>query len=238
MQKFLSATFLLIFAYVVPAQPNRFTNRGCYLYSTTFNQYAVKYDSLMLRLQEMEIRSIILSVNTGVLGDNGPTYTSRVKEFNRQAHLNDITVHAMHLQGYTYIDDYQSAVIATDKIIAYNNSAESLEKFDGLHLDVEPHTHLNWNSENGYLPESTVNEDIMQRFLGLLATLRDQLNDAILISSDALIFSADQTYWIHEKIESGSLNTGHINQLLEWEGYAPAVGFKFVCGLGCVANLM
>lgn len=197
------------------AMANRFQSRGCYLYSSTFNQYVDKYDRLMIKLQEMGIHSVFLSTSVGVLGDNGPIYTSRVKDFNKQAHFRNITVHAMYLQSYVYIDDYKSAIVATDKVIDYNNNATVEERFDGVHLDVEPHTHPDWSSQDGYLPGSTVNENIMQNFIGLLDTLQSQLENAVQNGSDTLYSSADQTYWIHDKVESGNLNTGHINHLLE-----------------------
>ena len=189
------------------------------MYSSDFDKYADKYDSLVIKLGELGIKSVLLSTNTGILDERAPTYLSRVKDFILHAHQAGITVHAMHMQSYTYLDDYNSAVTATNKVIAFNNSVDQTERFDGIHLDVEPHTHPDWNSQTGFLPGSQVNENIMKRFVGLLDTLKSVVDSAMKNGSDSLFISADQTYWIHDKIAAGQLQTGTVNDLLQFADF-------------------
>ncbi|MDP3147706.1 MAG: T9SS type A sorting domain-containing protein [Ignavibacteria bacterium] len=170
----------------------------------------------MTQLENLGIKTVILSTNADLLADLNSNYRKYIKDFNSHAHARGVFVHAMYLQSYLFIDQHGAAIDRTNKIINFNDSAIAPEKFDGLHLDVEPHTHPNWDSPNGYLPGSNTNETIMQNFIGLLDTIRKRLNESYLSGSDTLMLSADQTYWIHDKVVTGELNTGHVNDLLKY----------------------
>ena len=198
------------------ARNNKFESRGCYLYSSPFYQYINNYDSLIDQFEKLGIKSVLLSTDANLLDNVSSNYRKYVRDFIKIAHQRGVFVHAMHLQSYHFIDGYAGAIDRTNKIIDYNNNVEDLEKFDGVHLDVEPHTHPNWTSPNGYLPGSNANETIMRNFIGLLDTLRSVLDLSLSNGADTLIISADQTYWIHDKAVAGELNTGHVNDLLKY----------------------
>ncbi|MGQ0659220.1 MAG: TolC family protein [Chromatiales bacterium] len=68
-----------------------------------------------------------------------------LREFLRDAHARGIEVHALHGEPDWFLDDKQGRVAAfISAVKKFNDRAGEGERFDALHLDVEPHTLAAW----------------------------------------------------------------------------------------------
>lgn len=74
--------------------------------------------------------------------------TAHYRYFNRQALKHGITVHALHGDPTWALTDKQDTCLAfIDAVHIYNQSVLPSERFEAIHLDVEPH---GLNGTNGY----------------------------------------------------------------------------------------
>ncbi len=121
--------------------------------------------------------------------DNGITeiyyYTSsfdeKTNEFIKQANKRDIKV--FWLDGdYKWIENPNSLTVDLNKFFNYQNKFEY--KFDGIHLDIEPHQHPDWDKQKNQL---------YYKFIELTYNLR--------ITYPNLFIAYDIPIWMNDKIE-------------------------------------
>ena len=112
------------------------------------------------------------------------SYQTNLRIFLQQAHAAGIRVHALFGENHWALsENHHRAVARAEAIISFNNeSAFADEKFDGLHLDVEPHllpAYQQEESANGDSPDPDkwmVRLDILRQFLDMNRTVVEAID--------------------------------------------------------------
>jgi hypothetical protein len=103
-------------------------------------------------------------------------------------HAKGIRVHALIGDRNFALPQWHSYATSTvENIIRFNAESKRLERFDGIHLDVEPYLLPGFNSPR--------HGKILEGYLGLLSKVSDQARRA------KLIFGADIPFWYSEPDE-------------------------------------
>ncbi len=139
------------------------------------------------------------------------------KAFNRLAHNNKMKVHALMLDNLSlYVSD-QPIADDLDQINSFNDSAEPLERFDGISADLEAHI-LKINSDRRP-PGLTLswqenyekggdNDLLMKRTIDVMALAKRDMGNLTL--SQALGF------FVQPRVNSGHLEWGGADQFLKY----------------------
>jgi hypothetical protein len=89
-----------------------------------------------------------VSIQIGVSGSAGRRRLENAtswKALLQDAHRRGMTVHALHGDpGYALRSQHGVVLSAVDAVIAYNASVVPAERFDGIHLDIEPYLLAEW----------------------------------------------------------------------------------------------
>lgn len=109
---------------------------------------------------------------------DGESYQAALRLFLLEAHSRDIRVHALFGEpGYALESSSERVRAKVQAILEFNDSSETDQKFDAIHLDVEPHTLPQWRCPSEGCSEENwaVRRDILRQFLDMNARVVDQL---------------------------------------------------------------
>lgn len=163
----------------VPAAPLHNTDRetiSVYVYTRTVDAYAGDYETLAAQMRDDEnVGALFLSVGMKKLdptdSEYDPAYAPKIRAFVAAMHGKGIFVHAMYLQDETCLDDLALARSRTEEIIAFDVQSATLEKFDGLHLDIEPERADDWDYESRRF-------GLVQKLLAVMQAIRGEMTSA------------------------------------------------------------
>lgn len=119
------------------------------------------------------------------------------KFFNRLAHKNNITVHALAGDPRWCIERYHAQPLEwVLQVIEYNRASLPEERFDGIHCDAEPYV------------LGKVWEDNKQMLLKWSLDLNQKIADLIEAEDAEMIFGADIPFWYDDDV----------SMEVEWQG--------------------
>jgi hypothetical protein len=113
---------------------------------------------------------------------------TELRSFLRRAHAAGIAVHA--LDGYPEfgLREMRPKVLGlVQAILSFNRESDASERFDGIHLDVEPYQLLGF--------DSPLRQNILVEFLELQREVRASLQR----ESKPLVYGIDIPFWLYEE---------------------------------------
>ena len=131
-------------------------------------------------LLDMGINLVFLSTDSSRLLPSGTNasraYTQKMRDFINRSHNAGISVHAMTLEdtGFTFSKYHARGAQLVEWIIDFSADSETLEPFDGVHIDTEPHALPSWSDAMANQDWAGM-EKTMQQYVQLLATIHDTL---------------------------------------------------------------
>lgn len=158
------------------------------------------------QVQILGISDVLLSVDVRTASASR-TYRSTFSQMVSDFHSRGITVRCMIANGTKYLDDVNEIDIKVGYFIKMQGKLAADSRFDGVHVDIEPHAHPDWKT-SGYLPDET-RENLMQQMLACF----ERLN---LLIGDEYECSADIAHWLHHKYVSGDLITCRVQEWLQY----------------------
>jgi len=129
--------------------------------------------------------------NTRVLDNAEPT-----RVFLQQAHAHSLRVHALFGDPSHALREKHGVVLAsTDGVIAFNQAGPDDARFDGIHLDIEPHGLTRWKKA-----DLAQKRELLTQFVEVhhLAAKRLHAGD------EKLILGADIVFWLDKTNADGS----------------------------------
>lgn len=122
--------------------------------------------------------------------------TGRNREFLRAAHDHALRVHALTGDpSHTRRAKHSRVLDMTDALIEFNKSSPPEARFDGLHLDVEPHGLPQWKGADVGAKCALLTEFVELHHL-VAVRLRDR--------DPAILFGSDVVFWLDKKNSDGS----------------------------------
>ncbi|WP_138431754.1 TolC family protein [Fodinibius saliphilus] len=152
-------------------------NRSVYVWSETFNKYRRSF--LTEYIINNGISKVLLSA------DETATQSGKVASFISTMHKHDIKVHL--LAGVNSLINKDRI----DKLNSYVSQIDTL-RYDGLHLDVEPHTFQDWDEKMLFYQNNYI--DLLQQTKSLLSALNVQLGVSVPVTYDNNFLERIQTY--------------------------------------------
>lgn len=168
-------------------------------------------------LSSMGINQVYLSIGSVAVhrmiddssGSYDASYTNNLADFISRSNNAGISVHAMTLEDPFFTDtnnhSFGSGLI--DNILSYN-SRNANAAFDGIHINVEAHNPLVWQS--GTLNELNV---LLAGYNILTSSIYDQINTFEAAVGQNIIFSGSVAWWYNENAYSGVLPNGYATLL-------------------------
>ncbi|MGH9651320.1 MAG: hypothetical protein ACRD3I_12725, partial [Terriglobales bacterium] len=103
-------------------------------------------ESLLAFTARKRIRTIFLSASTKRLQQAPEVYRRAL----RRAHAQGLTVQALNGEPeWTFPDRRSGAVAFLEALQQYNHESRPAERFDAIHLDVEPDSLPQWRTSKG-----------------------------------------------------------------------------------------
>ncbi len=123
---------------------------------------------------------------------NSTSNKTALRAFLKKAHQNGVAVEYLTGDSKWAIPGNESSALArADKMIAFNKeTSDTQERYDGLHLDIEPYLLPDWSS-NSSAGTDKYNDAIQTNYLNILATAKSKLKN----SDSRLTLSADIPTW-------------------------------------------
>lgn len=157
-------------------------------------------------VQTLGISDVLLSVDVRT-ASNSSTYRNLFAQMVSDFHSRGITVRCMIANGTKYLDDVNEIDSKVGYFTKMQSKLATSSRFDGVHVDIEPHAHSAWKS-SGYLPDET-RENLMQQLLACFERLNELLGEDYEVS-------ADIAHWFHHKYASGDLITCRVQDWLQY----------------------
>lgn len=207
---------------VVKPQPQasfKFRSRALYVWGEagTILENPAQADLLLQFAREHDINTLFFYTDQSKLSDSRQQF----KSFIARAHSSNLYVHALNGDA-AWINSRQTAVNYINALISYNVNARSDEKFDGVHLDIEPYTLPSWekdpNGDSMTLAQSSANKNIAAQYLQLISSLKGTISE----SGERMTFGVDIPFWFDaggfELIYSGNnkLLSSHIQDIVDF----------------------
>jgi len=170
----------------------RFKSRALYVWgkSNDIIDNSNEADALLQFAKSHDIGTLLFYVDLYKLENE----QSKFESFISKVHNNGMFIHALLGQSeWTASSSHNEALAAVDTVLNYNDG--STKKFDGLHLDVEPHTYYLWENDGDSsknLEESSTNRDLAAQYLSLLVEIKKKIEDA------NIIFGVDIAFWFDD----------------------------------------
>ncbi len=99
----------------------------------------------------------------------------RLREFLRAAHGRGIAVHALHGEADWFEKDERRRALAFVRaVVQFNAGGKGEERYDAIHLDVEPHTLEAWQ-----IAAPAERERLLDRYTGFVRRVARELGDAL-----------------------------------------------------------
>lgn len=112
----------------------------------------------------------------------------KTRDFLRDAHAHALRIHALAGDpSHTLTQNHGRVLARADALLAFNRSSASEARFDGLHLDIEPHALPQWKTAND--AEKCV---LLTQFVDLHTQIAERLHTA----SPGLVYGADIVFWL------------------------------------------
>lgn len=196
---------------------------GVYVYdSKSVNTYLNEPEKLAARIALLGIKDVYLSASKGAIDGSDAIKRTWTRNFNKAAHQYGLTVWALRLASYAAFAS--DAIINEEcaRILAYNNSVASDERFDAVSADWEPHVlkengadtpaGLNyfWDSSTNY-GIGGANDMLLKRTLDMLSLAKQNLNG--LPVNEAI------HYMYQNNFDTGQLSYGSSLQFLNQCSY-------------------
>ncbi|WP_371802013.1 hypothetical protein [Candidatus Lokiarchaeum ossiferum] len=152
---------------------------------------------------------LLISINTHELNQSHSQYSSQSEtkalDLIKQAHEENISIHIMTLEDPVFCERafHDNALQRISEILAFNTKYPRTP-FDGIHLDVEPHGHPNWNSTASWTEKNL----IFEHWLELLSKIRVLLDEYKADYDRVPVLSGAVAYWYNERTINNSLERG------------------------------
>jgi hypothetical protein len=187
-----------------------------YVYTRTVDAYAGAYGTLAARMRNDEnVGALFLSVSMRKLDPTDAEYDSdyapMIRSFVAAMHEEGIFVHAMYLQDETSLDNPALAQSRTSEIIAFDAQSATLEKFDGLNLDIEPERTDDWDYES-------MRFSLVQKLLAVMQAIRGEMTSTgcILPLSSALYAYYMEDGELQSYFTKNGISLGYPDDFLDW----------------------
>jgi hypothetical protein len=116
--------------------------------------------------------------------------------FLKAAHAQNVRIHALTGDpSHTLSQKHDRVLACVDALIQFNQSSEPEARFDGLHLDIEPHGLPEWKEA-----DMVAKAAILTQFVEVHAKVSGRLKAA----NAGLIFGTDIVFWLDKVLPDGS----------------------------------
>ncbi|MEA4935296.1 MAG: T9SS type A sorting domain-containing protein [Paludibacter sp.] len=191
---------------------------GVYVYdSKSITTYLNNPEKLAARIALLGIKDVYVSATITALNGSNATRYQWLKDFNAAAHQYGLTTWAVRLANYDHF--VSDALILQDcaRVLSYNNSVSSNERFDAVSADWEPHVlkeggadtpeelNIFWDSENNY-GIGQENDSLLHRTHNMLSLAKNNLSGLML--NEAI------HYMYQDRYDLGQLSYGSTVQFL------------------------
>lgn len=192
------ASLLLITPAVAQSTPH---DRGMWIWSSagTVVRDAGAQDAFMKFLHAPHKNTSARINHVFLAGDtfnfSSTREVTKIRAFLKRAHKNNISVE--FLTGnpkWARTDQMKNVDMRVDKVIAFNAGASvDSERFDGMHLDIEPYLLSEWKT--GALGADGYNDELEKNYLDILKKTRAKIN----ASGQDITLSVDIPTWFSAK---------------------------------------
>lgn len=174
---------------------------------------------LAARIALLGIKDVYLSAGRNAMSGSDEVRANWLKLFNKAAHEYGLKVWALRLASYAQFADDKLILEECARILNFNNTVASGERFDGVSADWEPHvlkeggantppgmTYF-WDSSKNY-GKGGSNDMLLKRTLDMLKLAQVNLNELPL--NEAI------HYMYQNNFNAGNLSYGSTLQFLEY----------------------
>ena len=151
-------------------------------------------ESLLAFCKERRIADLFWQIHHDRSQNYALKNAEATRSFLQAAHGQSIRVHALDGDpADTFSRNHERVLAKAEAVVAFNQAGE---RFDGLHLDIEPHA----------LPEWKKLSDIEKaEWLTQLVTIHGRVADRVHGAKPALIYGVDIVFWLGKTNRDGSL---------------------------------
>lgn len=184
--------FLLLF---IGLAPLRAQERAMWVYRTeALLASQAEQESLLAFCKERRITDLFWQINRDRTQNHAVKHADATRAFLQAAHEQLIRVHALDGDpADTFTRNHDRVLAKVEAVIAFN---EAGERFDGLHLDIEPHALKEWK---------TLVDAEKADWLTQLVTIHGRVAERAQALKPALIYGADIVFWLGKTHSDGSL---------------------------------
>ena len=182
-----------------------------YVYAASLTKYADAPKKLAARIALMGFKGVYLSPG----GDRLATSDSWLRTFISTCTNLGIEVYATYYEDSSVFLSEFGANACLQKVVSYNRSVSSEERFRGIAADLEPHTIKTdiglgwvWNTESGN-GAGGANDNLLKTTISRLGYAQKRLSLSGLKLQEAIWWKYQELY------NAGSLTYGDVNQFCE-----------------------
>ncbi len=151
-------------------------------------------ESLLAFCKERRIADLFWQINHDRSQNYALKHGEATRTFLQAAHRQAIRVHALDGDpADTFTRNHDRVLAKVEAVITFN---EAGERFDGLHLDIEPHALPEW--------KKLVDAE-KEVWLTQLVTIHGRVAERARVEKPALIYGADIVFWLGKTHPDGSL---------------------------------
>lgn len=215
------------FRNTIQTRDNLLLRSSVYIYqSITIKKYLNNPRDLVEKLTMLGFTDVYISYDKPSRSPHIPK--SWYLTFNKLAHKNGITIHALSLSNLRlYVSD-EPINNALEEVKEFNNSVDASQRFDGISADLEPHLlkvnsidrpkglTLAWQQKYGIGGD---NDLLLKRTVEVMALAKKEMGSLIL--NQALGFFFQHPY------DTGLLSWGSAHQFLQHCDYVVVMAYNY-----------
>jgi len=174
--------------------------RGMWVYKTELVMIsAEERESLFQFCRQRQITDLFWQVHFSSGTDNPSSLENEelIRVFLREAHRSSLRVHALTGDpSHARPEKHERLLSSAKALIEFNQRSAADTRFDGLHLDVEPHGLPDWKvADHGKKVE----------LLAGFVALHYRISDYLRAADSSLILGTDVVFWLNKVNEDGSV---------------------------------
>lgn len=194
---------LLVILAILPAWEGKASEprmRAMWIYKTELvMDSAEEQETLFEFCRQRQITDLFWQVHFSRGGDGSASLDNEemLRSFLGEAHRSGLRIHALTGDpSHVRPEKHERVLSSAAALVRFNRGSTEDSRFDGLHLDVEPHGLPDWKTaETGKKIE----------FLTSFVELHYEVSDYLRSADPSLIFGTDVVFWLNKLKDDGSL---------------------------------